>query len=152
VNDRNGRKADFSDIVPSGSLSARTSSASCAENHRLMHALALAAQSGLLGATECINSCIYLRPVNHALLSFCNHRANPCWSATCAFPRPNRTSRYSVTPWKVLAASASTKTPVAARSHNGPASREPSTTCAVAMRWLCGSWIASVDRLVMLSN
>ncbi len=34
-------------------------------------------------------------------------RANPCWSATCVFPRPSRTSRFSVTPWRLLAVSAS---------------------------------------------
>jgi DNA invertase Pin-like site-specific DNA recombinase len=44
-----------------------------AENHRLMHALAVTARSGGLALPACINSYIYLRPVNHARLGFCDH-------------------------------------------------------------------------------
>src|ERR1700712_3355871 len=46
---------------------------SSAENHRLMHAQAVTARSGGLALPECINSYIYFRPVNHALLGFCNY-------------------------------------------------------------------------------
>src|ERR1700722_12078207 len=38
-----------------------------------MHELAVTARSGGLALPACINSYIYLRPVNHARLGFCDH-------------------------------------------------------------------------------